>query len=212
MKRVKMSVVIVAFLFACNSGNRQNQTTVNQTDQISSVTTSDTVSESVEVNDNKKNEADTENVSESSAANNDETVDVVSKTVYGKNEKFKFLDWSWVEVKPVFDGDGGLTEYSKYIDENSKLLEITEENGIKEDWHLFYMFFIDTDGSVIDASCDFLDPTKNGSVIEGKIKEHPYDLLAAEMLRLVYSTNGKWTPGKHDDKPMKVRVGISKTL
>jgi len=198
---VKMSIVITAFLFACNSGNRQ-------TEQMSSVTTSDTVSNKGGAIANETTDMDTKKVSESRMAIDNETAEADSTAVYINGIKVEWMPYPLVDVQPLFDGKDWSEELHKHFDENQKLKKIAEEAGIKEEWSVGYLFFIDRDGSVVDISIFFND--KIVSVLEENMEEPSYQqLLAAEMLRLLNSTQGKWTPAKHQGKLIKVRIGGS---
>ena len=105
---------------------------------------------------------------------------------YGRHHT---LDYPYVEVKPLFNEKVGEEEFRKYLNENNKFDEIAKENGIQAG-RLFYEFIINTDGSVVDVT----------------ITNSTHTLFSAEMLRIINETQGKWTPGKHDGKTIKVRM------
>ena len=188
---MKISVVafIALFLFACRGDSSQSNQTLTQGDQTQKLPPS---MENNTVNEN----------------HDEETVDTAQKTVVSENnetdstkKKYEWIDdngrittleYRDVEVKPLLNGNKGEEEWLKYLTENNKLLEIAKENGI-QDFRIFYQFFIDVDGAVIDAT----------------IRESTHPLLSAEILRLINATQGKWTPGKHDGEVLKVRLAAS---
>jgi len=123
------------------------------------------------------------------AANMETAVAPKSSETKDKKSEFDFLDYPDVEVKPLLNGKDGGEEFRKYYMKNyKKLSEIAKKNGV-QGGHIIYQFFIDKDGTLIDA----------------KIRESPHPLLSAEMLRLINTIEGKWTPGKHDGETIKVR-------
>jgi len=103
---------------------------------------------------------------------------------------FLYLDYPYVEVKPLFNGKNSEEEFRKYFKENNKFEEIAEENGI-QGMRLFYHFFIDINGNLVDAT----------------VRESSHPLFSVEILRLIntFNENGKWTPGIHNGETIKVR-------
>jgi len=197
---VKMFVVIAVFLFACGSGKQPPTLTIIQAEHTSTVTTPDTVSESSEANDDETVDVVTKTASESSENNTDERprntkyADADGNPIYefvDVHGRIHTLDYPDVDVKPLFNGKNGEEEFRKYLNENNKFQEIADENGIQK-VSFFYQFFIDRDGSVVEATI--------------KERESSQPLFNTEMLRLINDTQGKWTPGKHDGETMKVRM------
>ena len=208
---IKMSIVLAMLLFACNSGSRPPTQTDVQRLQTTSVATADTVQDSGEVNDNETTDMDSKIVNESITAN-DETTVADTKTVNeNSNKKDEFvplwMPYPLVDVKPLLNGKAWSEELHKHFKENQKFQEIAEKAGIKDKWSVSYLFFIDgDDGSVVDVSVFIND--QEIYITEENMEEPSFQqLLAAEMLRLLKDTQGKWTPAKHKGKPMKVRIG-----
>jgi len=199
---LKMCILIALLMFACNSGSRQNQTN-SQAELMFPMMTSDTIHE---IN------IDTEVICE---ANNDEATETDSKIVSENNTGNRsgwagWMPFTLVDVQPLFNGKPWEGEYNAYVRENHNLLKLSEEAGIKEKWFIFFMFFIDKDGTVVDVSTSFLG--EGGRVLEEKEENSSYQLLAIEMKRVINSTQGKWTPAIHDNEKMKVRIAGSLSL
>jgi len=172
--QLNLSIVIAALLFACNSGNRQNQATTQDGSPLSS-------------------ESITDVVSESDDANDQEIAEVENKTVPENNRKTKFayVDYPNVDIKPLFNGKAGGEEFQKYSMENNNFSKIAKKNNIKEG-KVYYQFFIDIDGSVIDV----------------EIRQSTHQVFSDEMLRIIdaFNETGKWTPGRHEGEVVKVRL------
>ena len=84
-------------------------------------------------------------------------------------------------------------KWYKYVSENGKFNEIAEENNIQEG-RVNYALIINTDG------------TADAIIFEDKT----HQALGEELLRVINTTQGKWTPGKHNGELMKARIhGIS---
>ena len=217
---IKMSVVIVAFMFACSSGNRQNQTN-SQNEQTSSVKTSDSqivqtsaASENGEANEDKTADVLTATESENGKVNEEKTAEAETKTVSETQEKFipEWMPFPLVDVQPFLDGKPWREELPNYINKNNKFREVADEAGISGYFEVSCFFFIDGDG-IPDAPKKskgvgfYIRMVDGGSLIEADMAPPPYQLLVDELLRIIYSTKGKWTPAIHDGKPMKVRIG-----
>jgi hypothetical protein len=160
-----------------------------------------------ESNDDKidNNESDLEAIAKK---NNEEkvrnSVDTVSENNNTKTNKAQYewvddngrlttIEYVDVEVKPLLNGKNGWEEFVVYLSENFNEIEKkAKEYAIQGEYVMFH-FFIDTDGSIIDA----------------KIRESTHPELSAEILRLINATQGKWTPGKHEGEFIKVRLVTS---
>ena len=177
----KVVIALIAlFLFACKGGGSQSAVISNKDEQAQ---TSSIEVESVNEAGNDEelpNDEGTAVASESGKTDITRWVD--------EQGRFRILEYTDVEVKPLINGE----EYDKYLQENLKITEIAQENDIQE-WSIFYHFFIDTDGSIIDVTI------RN----ENRL---PHPLLDAEMLRAINATNGKWTSGKHEGRDIIVRL------
>ena len=197
-KPVKMIVVVVvAFLFACNSGSRQNQT-ISQTEQNILGTTSD---DATEINNETEPNSD---------ANNNET----NKTLPESNTKFRpaAMPAGLVDVPPLLNGKHWYEELNfKYVFENNNFRKIVDEAGITGYWDVGCLFFIDEDGSVdtserMPTAGLFIRINRDGIHLDAKAAPPEYQLITNEFLRIINSTQGKWTRAMHDGKPMKVRI------
>jgi len=193
--------VIIVFLFACS--NRQSQT-VSQAEQTSTVNTPDVSGKGEEVKDITA-DVQTAPESENKKANEDKTTVVETNTVSESKEKPtpKIMSYHQVDVQPLFNGKRWIPEFKEYINQNQKLLKISEEAGIKEEWMLGCTFFIDTVGSVVDISPFFND---KGQIDKDKMNDPSFQLLADEMVRLVSGTQGKWMPAIHKGEKIKVQI------
>ena len=188
---VKMSIVIVVLLFACSCGNQANQTAVNQTEQMPSMMTADTVSKIGEANVGMEEKAVFES-SDTIPSNRYVDAEGQPKYLYVDTEgRLHTMEYQYVDVKPLFNGKDGVEEWNKYVAENNKFEEIAVKNNLQR-VRVSYEMTIDTDGSIIDA----------------KIREGSNQLLGNEVLRLIKTANeyGKWTPGKHEGEILKVRI------
>ena len=184
---VILSIAIAICLFACNNSNRQAPTL--QDEQTPSETI---VSEKEEANENKNTDVERRTV-----------------TIDGKKIKLK-SDWipvQLVEVEPLFDGKDWLEGYLAYFHENNNFFKIAKENGIEEEVHsVRFLYFVDTDGSVIVGEIG-ITPPDFSTFPKEKLEKPPYQLLVAEMQRLFDGMQGRWTPAKHEGEPIKVRTG-----
>ena len=92
-----------------------------------------------------------------------------------------------VEVMPQFPG--GQIAMMKYIMENMKYPEQAMKEGIQG--RVTVRFIVEKDGSISD--------------VKPVLSVHP--LLNKEAVRVVESMP-KWTPGKHNGKPVRVRFNL----
>lgn len=92
-----------------------------------------------------------------------------------------------VEVMPQFPG--GQIAMLKYIMENMKYPEQAMKEGIQG--RVAVRFIVEKDGSISD--------------VKPILSVHP--LLNKEAVRVVKSMP-KWTPGKHNGKPVRVRFNL----
>ena len=92
-----------------------------------------------------------------------------------------------VEVMPQFPG--GQIAMMKYIMENMKYPEQAMKEGIQG--RVAVRFIVEKDGSISD--------------VKPVLSVHP--LLNKEAVRVVESMP-KWTPGKHNGKPVRVRFNL----
>lgn len=92
-----------------------------------------------------------------------------------------------VEVMPQFPG--GQIAMLKYIMENMKYPEQAMKEGIQG--RVAVRFIVEKDGSISD--------------VKPILSVHP--LLNKEAVRVVESMP-KWTPGKHNGKPVRVRFNL----
>ena len=92
-----------------------------------------------------------------------------------------------VEVMPQFPG--GQTAMLKYIMENIKYPKQIMEEGIQG--RVTVRFIVEKDGSISD--------------VKPILSVHP--LLNKEAVRVVKSMP-KWSPGKHNGKPVRVRFNL----
>lgn len=92
-----------------------------------------------------------------------------------------------VEVMPQFPG--GQIAMLKYIMENMKYPEQAMKEGIQG--HVTVRFIVEKDGSISD--------------VKPVLSVHP--LLNKEAVRVVKSMP-KWSPGKHNGKPVRVRFNL----
>lgn len=92
-----------------------------------------------------------------------------------------------VEVMPQFPG--GQIAMMKYIMENMKYPEQAMKEGIQG--RVTVRFIVEKDGSISD--------------VKPVLSVHP--LLNKEAVRVVESMP-KWTPGKHNGKPVRVRFNV----
>ena len=91
-----------------------------------------------------------------------------------------------VEEYALFNGKPVDDAFRDYVSQNLKYPQIAADNGITG--KVYIQFVVDPKGKVVDIK-----------VIRGIDP-----LLERETLRLVESTSGMWTPGKHRGKPVKV--------
>jgi len=217
---LKISVVLAAFLFACGNGNQPPFLKIIQAEHTTSETTLETI---------RKRMVATETNAEE---NNDKTAETMPESE--ENVKQFVQNWLWYaylkeNLRPLLNGNPW-AELERYVNDNNRFRKIAEEAGIKEYWRISCAILIDKNGSIDvpvkippafenhpersivgslgrggqTTGIAFLN--KNGNVIESTPPS--YQLLADEMLRLVNSTQGKWTPGTHDGEPMKVMIAI----
>jgi len=194
-KSVKMSVLIAVFLFACNSGNRQNQA-ISQAEQTPSAIVADTVSESSKENDDETANAVTKTTSGNSDRSNNIAIDNVS-ILHGLSDDEKFF-FAAVEVPPVFDKEEEHRnierEFAEYVYERVVFPKEVLEKRITG--RVYSEFFIDIDGTITDLNLRRVDVYSNDKSVG--------TLMAAEVLRVLKDIP-KWrTPGKEDGKPVKV--------
>ena len=95
--------------------------------------------------------------------------------------------FSVVEVMPQYPG--GQIAMMKYIMENMKYPEQAMKEGIQG--RVTVRFIVEKDGSISD--------------VKPVLSVHP--LLNKEAVRVVESMP-KWTPGKHNGKPVRVRFNL----
>ena len=196
---VKMFVVIAVFLFACNSGNQPPILKIIQAEHTSTVTTADYTNET-------NNETET-----NGEANNNET----NKTLPESKTKFRpiAMPAGRVDIPPLLNEKPWYEELNnKYIYENNNFRKIVDEAGITGYWDVGCMFFIDEGGSVDTserlptAGLFIRINNRDGVHLEAKNAPPEYQLIANEFLRIINSTQGKWTCAIHDGEPMKVRI------
>jgi len=90
-----------------------------------------------------------------------------------------------VEVKPLFNGKDAETAFREFVYSKVVYPPVAQENGISGRVHMD--FVIDEDGSLTNV----------------RILQGADPLLDNETLRVI-NLSPKWTPGKHDGKPVKV--------
>ena len=195
---LKTIVVITAFLFACGSGSQPPTLKIIQAEHTTSETTVETI---------RKRMVATETNAEE---NNDKT----AETATGSNSKFrpKAMPAGRVDVPPLLNEKPWYEELNnKYIFENNNFRKIVDEAGITGYWDVGCMFFIDEDGFVdtseqMPTAGLFLRIKRGEAHIEAKTAPPEYQLISNEFLRIINSTQGKWTRAIHDGEPMKVRI------
>ena len=190
-----MFVVIAVFLFSCGSGTRQKQS-ISQVEQIPSVTTTDTVSESSKANDDKTADVVTETASESSGRNDNIAIDNVS-ILHGLSDDEVFL-FSSVEVPPVFDKETEPSnierEFAIYVHE--RIVFPKEALEKRATGRVYFQFFIDIDGTITDLNLRRVDVYSDDKSVGA--------LMADEVLRVLKDIP-KWrSPGKDNGKAVKV--------
>jgi len=196
----KINIIAVAFLFACNSGNRPPTLADIQRECISSVTASDTITEisenstcSAEVDNRPRNTISTE---ADSIPRNTKWADAEGNPryayfdVYGKQHTANYF---LMDVKPLYNGKDLLEELNKYFEENNKLIkEIAEKENIM-DATFSVELTIKTDGS-----------------IDVRIREEmtTHQVLGEEYATLWKSMqeHGKFTPGEHNGKVLNANI------
>lgn len=93
-----------------------------------------------------------------------------------------------VEQMPVFEG--GEEALFKYLGENTVYPEVSQEKG--HQGIVYVTFVIEKTGSL------------SGIEVLRSVSEE----IDAEALRVVKSTNGKWTPGYHKGKAVRVQYNL----
>ena len=97
------------------------------------------------------------------------------------------MEYCIVEMMPQYPG--GLAAMLKYIRENIKYPEQAMKKGIQG--RVTVSFIVEKDGSISD--------------VKPVLSVHP--LLNKEAVRVVKSMP-KWSPGKHNGKPVRVRFNL----
>ena len=194
---VKMSILIVVFLFACNSGNsnpslsekqllelvrgKSQNHTVNQADQTLSLSATDTVSKSTDAKPRNTEWADA-----------DGNPIYKHYDVYGNQLTENYFR---IQEKPLYNGNEFLKEWEKYINENNKFAEIYKENNIQWGTKISISFeiIINPDGSIDAKLNDFSD--KHQAFVDDYLR------VLNEFREL-----GVVVPGKHNGKVLKARI------
>ena len=188
-----LALLISLFFFSCKSdGNRRTQSTHTNFDQINQeVVNEDNNMGKAGLNNNVKSESSEQKpatLTSAAGTNDANTDDIGEKSVPESDSKLTEIDFLHVEIKPLLNGNPAEDEFRKYLKENVKIVDIAKENSI-QDGRIHYTFIIDINGDVIDA----------------EIMKSPHQSLSVDVLRVINSTNGKWTPGKHEGEVIKVR-------
>ena len=102
------------------------------------------------------------------------------------NEDEEIHLYAVVKKKPLFNGKNADTKFGEYLASEIVYPAEAQEKGISG--RVYAEFVIETDGSV-----------SNITIIRGVDP-----LLDNEVLRVVKSSSGNWTPGKHEGKPVRV--------
>ena len=200
-KSIKMSIVAVAFLFACGGRSQPPILTIIGNEHTSSETTAALISESRETNSIEASipaspENSENNIDADDRPRNTEWADKNGNPRYGYFDvygKRHTQHYELIHEKPMFKGNEFLEEWEKYSDTNNKFQKIMEENNIQEA-RISFEIIINTDGS-----------------IDAKIrKENTNQELGDEFLRQINNMqeHGKIAPGKHDGKVMNARIPI----
>ena len=205
---MKMSIIAVVFLLACGNGSHPPTLKIIQAEHTSTVTTSDTISESIEttVMKNKTVPESIENNNEDDRPRNTKWADEDGNPKYGYFDvygKRHTQHYEWMDVKPLYNGKDFMEELKKYMTENNNFWEIIEENNflkILEENNtrearieISFEIIINTDGSIDAKLNDFSDK---------------HQVLVDEYKRLLndFQKNGVVEPGKYDGEVMKARM------
>ena len=149
IKKISMntSIIVVALLFACNSGSRPPSLSDLQRLQVSSEVTDTAVTEEIIEDDTNNAVADTD---EYEPPRNTHWADAEGNPthrlfdVYGRRHTHNFFH---LDERPLFNGKNFVEEFRKYISENNKFEEIIEKHNIQRGNYSFEIL-IDTDGLV----------------------------------------------------------------
>ena len=199
---MRMSIIAVVFLLACCNGSHPPTLKIIQAEHTSTVTTSDTISESIEttVMKNKTVPESIENNNENDRPRNTKWADEDGNPKYGYFDvygKQHTQHYEWMHVKPLYNGKDFMEEWEKYMTENNNFLKILEENNIQEARiSISFEIIINTDGSIDAKLNDFSDM---------------HQVLVDEYKRLLnaFHENGVVVPGKYDGMVMKARIAAS---
>lgn len=106
------------------------------------------------------------------------------KIIDAEEEAIEAIPYALVDQKPRFQG-GGANEFSKWVNQHLCYPYDAKKDGIQG--RVTLQFSVNADGNVVDVKVlRSVDPS-----------------LDKEAVRVV-SSSPKWTPGKHNDKPVKV--------
>ena len=115
------------------------------------------------------------------------SADIFGQTSLIEEVETTIFDPFLLEEQALFDGKPAEEAFRSYIAQHLKYPQIAIENGIFG--KVFVQFVVDQKGNVVDVQvARGIDPS-----------------LDNEALRLIKSTSGKWSPGKQQGKPVKVR-------
>ena len=103
------------------------------------------------------------------------------------NEDEEILLYTYVEEKPLFNSKNADTGFGEYVVSEIVYPSEAQVKGISG--RVYAEFVIETDGSVSNV----------------KILRGVDPLLDDEVLRVIKSSSGNWTPGKNEGKPVRVR-------
>lgn len=110
-------------------------------------------------------------------------------------DELKYLEeapYLATEVMPLFQG-GGLSDFSNWVHNNMQYPKLAAENRISG--RVIASFVVEADGSIKQVD----------------ILQSPDRILADEVVRIIKSSP-LWNPGKHNEKPVRVKQTISVTF